>query len=97
MVVDLPIHGQYEGTVLIGERLGTTVDADNAQAFVGENGIMGNDISTPIRSAMSDGFGHLQCGWLEFLDIGMPVTGKYSTHPVLTECEQRDKVEIKTK
>ena len=61
VVVNLAIDGKNERFVLVGERLGTALNADNAQSLMGKDSRLGYDISTPVWAAMSGAIRLINC------------------------------------
>lgn len=71
MVVDLTVDSECDGLVRADEWLRASIDTNNAQTLVHKDGASRDNISTPVRSSVSDSFAHAQSGGLEGLDIGM--------------------------
>ena len=53
MVVDLPVDRQHVGARGVEQRLGSTVDADDGQAFMGQDGAIAVEDTTPVGPAMT--------------------------------------------
>lgn len=60
VVVDLAVDGQSHGPFIVDQGLGTAINADNAQAFVAENGVVSRPVPRPVRTTMAKAFDTLQ-------------------------------------
>lgn len=80
MVVDLSVDGQSNALILVQDGLSTSVNADNGQTLVDQNGLVGGVVSAPIGTAVLDLLAHAQGGGAEALDIRMMVAGEDATH-----------------
>ena len=48
----LAVDGQRNALVLVQDGLGASVDADNGETLVDEDGVVGGVVATPIGTAM---------------------------------------------
>lgn len=60
VVVDLAVDGQSHGTLIVDQRLGTAVDADDTKSFVTEDGVVPRPVARPVGSAMPQTLDTLQ-------------------------------------
>lgn len=65
VVVDLTIDTKGQVTSLIGQWLGTSGQTNNGQSFVDQDGVVSDEVTTPIRTSVSDSLGQLQSLGLE--------------------------------
>jgi hypothetical protein len=73
MVVDLTVDGENDAVVGVGQGLSARLDTDNAETLMAEDGVVGNNASTPIRATVTDLLCKLQSRGLELFDVGMTI------------------------
>ena len=69
VIVYLAIDCQRYRPIFASKRLCASIDSDNAEAFVDEDGVVGKMVSAPIWSTMSHCFAHTQGSRFEFHHI----------------------------
>lgn len=80
VVVDLAVDSQSNALILVQNRLGASIDADNRQTLVHENGLVRRVVAAPIGSAVLDLLAHAQSSRAECLHIWVMVAGEDATH-----------------
>jgi len=80
MVIDLAVDSQNNGVIGVGQGLGARLNTDDAEALMAQDSLVADQASAPIRATVSDLLRKLECRRLEFLHVGMTVTGEDSTH-----------------
>jgi hypothetical protein len=80
MVVDLTVDSENDAVVGVGQGLCAGLNTDNAETLMAENGVVGNNASTPVGATVTNLLCELQSRRLELFHVGMTVTGENSTH-----------------
>jgi hypothetical protein len=80
VVIDLAIDCQKDRPLVIHKGLGATVDANDTQSLVSEDGIIDGNIPAPVGTTMTYSFSQLQSLRLKLVHVGVLVAGKDTAH-----------------
>jgi hypothetical protein len=71
MVVDLTVDSENDAVIGVGQRLSAGLNTDNAKALMAQNGMVGNNASTPVGATVTNLLCKLQSRGLELFHVGM--------------------------